>query len=391
MVEALIAPLDYDLFFEEFVGQRVAVAKAEGATARTSLLGPDPGATLLGAFASHAHKIVYHSGNPGGPPPPVERAANRDEFEATVAAFHQRGYAVRVPDVTALTAELALCIRALERVLRTKVDTYAFWSAAGGTAPVHFDLHDIVSIQLKGTKRWFVSSEPPMLVNNWHPLAQGKPELGPHMVIDQEPGDVLYMPRGTLHTVQSEGESIHLSIGFIPMTVRDAVIAVIDRLADLDIELRKGVARRADSAHSNDFSEEVSDQVHRALAKISAAAHSQSLVDESIDHRFARAIADLPKLPKPTAAVPISLTTRLRRTALAMSQLVHSPHVIDFTMPGDHILVHPGAEAALRTIADRDEFAVGDLGDNLGADVKIALASRFVAAGFLEPALPGQG
>ena len=129
--------------------------------------------------------------------------------------------------------------------------------------------------------------------------------------------------------------------------------------------------------------------MRRALAQINDSAFSRELISESIDHRFARTIAQLPRLPAPEVQAPISIDTRLRRTSLAMSQMVRAPALIDFTIPGDHLLVHPGAEAALRTIAEGEEFAVSDLGKDLSPEVRVALAAKFVAAGFLEPAREG--
>jgi ribosomal protein L16 Arg81 hydroxylase len=49
---------------------------------------------------------------------------------------------------------------------------------------------------------------------------------------------MLHLPRGTAHTVQSTTESIHLSIGFLPVTVREAMAAAVDYLSESDRSIR---------------------------------------------------------------------------------------------------------------------------------------------------------
>ncbi len=106
-----------------------------------------------------------------------------------------------------------------------------FWSEGGAKAPVHHDEVDVIVIQLVGTKRWFISDATPTLPNQWRGLGETSAVMNSFKTYDVQPGDLLYVPRGTVHTVESISESIHLSIGFVPVTQRDAIIAALDLLS----------------------------------------------------------------------------------------------------------------------------------------------------------------
>jgi hypothetical protein len=61
---------------------------------------------------------------------------------------------------------------------------------------------------------------------------------------------------------------------------------------------------------------------------------------------------------------------------------------LDFAFPGDHLAVHPGVEAELRFIRETTEFRIGDIPGASSIEVRLALVSRLVAAGLLEPEPP---
>ena len=94
--------------------------------------------------------------------------------------MHERNYSVRFPELRPLSPPLELLARALEVLLHQPVTVSAFWSRGGMRAPVHFDDHDLLVAQLRGTKRWYVSSKPSELNNTWKSIPERAPDLGPH-------------------------------------------------------------------------------------------------------------------------------------------------------------------------------------------------------------------
>ncbi|BBH71249.1 hypothetical protein ACTI_79340 [Actinoplanes sp. OR16] len=89
----------------------------------------------------------------------------------------------------------------------------------------HYDTHDVFVLQINGTKRWYV--HPPVLPDplenqQWGGVADevaataaGEPALD----VVLEPGDVLYLPRGWLHSARAlGGRSLHVTIGVRGLT-----------------------------------------------------------------------------------------------------------------------------------------------------------------------------
>lgn len=389
-LEKLLSPTPYDRFFEEFVGRRPLHVHEGDSNARAKMIGDDPGATILAAYDTLAPTVTCHSGSATQPPPVARRVADAAEFESLIRAFHKVGYTVRIPEVTSLSEELRRLCRALEVVFENPASPGIFWSAAGANAPVHHDEVDLIIIQLTGKKRWFISSDPPTLPNMWKVAGEGAPPLEAHSVLDVEPGDVLYLPRGTAHTVQSTTESIHLSIGFLPVTVREAMCAAADYLSELERELRAGATGRADALSRGADAGEVAARVRKGLENLLARCQSDDFVNQALQRRRARMIEDLPKIRSNArgngAAAKIGPDTRVRHHPLAFAHVLASGQVADFRQPGERILVHRGAETALRYIVETPEFRVSQIPGDLSDEVRIALVSRLLASNFLEVA-----
>ncbi len=103
----------------------------------------------------------------------------------------------------------------------------------------HYDTHDIFVIQLEGRKRWFLRG-----VSHKYPLAH-QDYLGhqpPHevrpVVVETDPGQVLYIPRGYWHRAESDNASLHLTIGIYRQTKIDLLSWLTEEMADYE-DMRK--------------------------------------------------------------------------------------------------------------------------------------------------------
>jgi ribosomal protein L16 Arg81 hydroxylase len=384
-LQQVLDPLSADTFLDEILGERFAKVEGGAAGHRRNLLGPQPDRIILGAFDRLAPKITRHAQRPLGQPPepgPVKGAAG---FQALVDAHHALGWTVRVPEVRGLTPQLAAFIRALEAVLHQPVEAAVFWSRGDGQAQVHYDEYDIIVIQLVGEKRWFINSDPPPLNNPWRGIAEGPPTLDPHRVVEVAAGDLLYLPCGTAHRVDALSDSLHLSIGFRPLTLREAVIAALDHMSDLDRRLRVGVGNRlAAQARAGQFGD-LPSQMRGAVGQLMELSRSDAFLGQALQRRASRVIGNLEKLEPPAGPAPLTLETRLRRHPLAIGHIIGNAERLDFAHPGGHIHIHRGAEAAVAFVAGAGEFRVGEL-PGLTDEVRLALAERFVTAGFRVPA-----
>ena len=99
----------------------------------------------------------------------------------------------------------------------------------------HFDDHDIIVIQIKGRKKWCLY--PP---NKPHPLGGNSngnrvDPVSDQVLIEKEltRGDILVLPRGTIHQVISTGPSVHISLGFKPKTELDLLMRKLSEIPAL--------------------------------------------------------------------------------------------------------------------------------------------------------------
>jgi bifunctional lysine-specific demethylase and histidyl-hydroxylase MINA len=376
-----LAPMTTDEFFT-VVGKTCFDLQGGTAHPRRRLFGDDPKRTILDAFGTHSSELDCHAKAATQPAPTPRAVSNSDEFLALIESFHKRGYTVRVPGVISLAPELQRFARALECMIRQPVGSSLFWSTAGAQAIVHYDKRDNIIIQLEGKKRWFISTDPPGLQNSWEQVGEALPHLQRHRIVDVGPGDLIYIPRGTPHTVESTTESLHVALLFEPITLREAIIAALDYLSDHDRTFRETAISRV---QDTDFVA-LSSQIVEGLGQLLTQSKSQDFLKAATDLRSSRFTVDLPPLGHRSAGPPITRDTRVRQSPLAISHLRHSLASLDFSQPGGHIAVHPGVERELQFIASTQSFRVAEVPGGSSGDVKIALVNKLVDSGFLEVA-----
>lgn len=385
--QRVLDPMPLDTFLDDILGKRFI--KLEGPlqdNRRAGLMGPEPGRVLLDGFAHIAPKITCHAAAPLGPPPAVGPAADAAAFEAKIAAFHALGYTVRLPEIRALAPELDEFLRAMELVFHQPVTAEVFWSRGDARAPIHHDDYDIIVIQLKGRKRWFISTDVSALPNAWKNVPDAPPRLDRFAEVGVEPGDLLYLPRGTTHRVDALSDSLHVSIGFVPLTLREAIIACLDHFSDIDRPLRETVGTRAGAQiAASDFGD-LPARVREGLARFSTRCEADAFIAEAMQRRASHVIGDLGKLATQTARVALAPYTRLRHSRLGVCHLSGNAAKIDFAYPGGHHYIHRGVEQAVSFIARTPDFRLRDIPGSIGDDIRVALVEKFVASGFLEVA-----
>lgn len=380
----ILGPATYDDFFDLIAAEKPLVLLGSSNQRRAQLAGLDPKAALLSGFAKYAQNLTCHIQKATVPPPEAKAVESAEAFAALIREFHQRDYTVRFPDVTELSPELSQFTRALEFVFQNPAGVVVFWSEGGAKAPVHHDEVDVIVIQLVGTKRWFISDATPTLPNQWRGLGETSAVMNAFKTYDVQPGDLLYVPRGTVHTVESISESIHLSIGFVPVTQRDAIIAALDLLSDLDKPLRSNLAPRADHLATRQSAAQIHMQIRQGVEKLKQICQSDLFIRDALNFRRSRMIQQLPKLPVHAMQTINSVHTKVRHNPLAIAGLFATDDILDFRQPGQQHLIHLGAEASVRFILSRQEFSVSEIPGDVSDDVRIALVNKMLAGGYLE-------
>ncbi|MGW2592494.1 cupin domain-containing protein [Streptomyces sp. NPDC001515] len=171
-----------------------------------------------------------------------EVAKRRTVFHRThPAALHEQlanGATLVIDAVDELSPGVQRLASELEIALRSKiqVNLYASWTAREGFG-VHWDDHDVVVVQIDGSKRWKLygpTRTAPMHLDVAEP---GRPPEEPVAEFVLTSGDMLYLPRGWWHAVSaSEGDrSLHLTCGLSVTTGADLIVWLSEILREHEI------------------------------------------------------------------------------------------------------------------------------------------------------------
>jgi hypothetical protein len=382
-----LSPMPVAAFLQVLGESRWCRLPSTPETTRHLLLGVDPVATLERANAI-APQLTYHSANAEEPPPEPVATADPIAFRDLIDTFHRRRYSVRFPGMRPYATALDTLCRALEVVLHKPVTASAFWSQGGMRAPVHSDDHDLLVIQILGRKRWYVADAQSSLDNTWERIPGPPPTLGEHACFDIGPGDAVYVPRGTVHTVDGIEESIHVSIDCTPLTVREAVIAALDHLSDLDRSWRTTASPRLGRHVTSGRMEPLPEIVRQAAAELARVASTPGFVAAALQRRSARTIGHLHAAspPLPSTLDSVTLDSVLTHRTDCFCHLTANEDKVDVAYPGGHLYIHRGAEAAVVYITRTSPFRVRDIPGDIADEVRLSLARRFCEIGFL--ALP---
>ena len=155
----------------------------------------------------------------------------------------ERGATIVLQGLHHLWLPLARYCRQLESILGHPVQANAYYTPAGSQGlPVHHDTHEVLSLQVAGSKRWLVY-EPVLelpLKNQRYRSALGEPG---EAVLDVtlRAGDTLYLPRGWLHqALTSDEDSLHITVGINVRRWVDEARAELDA-AESDLSFRQTI------------------------------------------------------------------------------------------------------------------------------------------------------
>ncbi|MFD3819112.1 cupin domain-containing protein [Streptomyces rubiginosohelvolus] len=253
----------------------------------------------------------------------------------------------------------------------------------------HYDVHDVFVLQIEGAKRWVIH-EPvlpdPLRDQPWTDhraavadrAAHGTPRLDTML----RPGDVLYLPRGWLHSAQAQGEvSIHLTLGVHAWT-RYALAEYLTRaaLAALgeDPSMRRSLplaeqeSNGPDEPGGSNGTDAVLDLVRERLLAAVAEADPAPLF-----HRARRSQA------RPAPLGPVAQLAAL--SGLATTSPVRLRKALEPRLEGTRLFTRvgyldfPASDLVpVARLLDGRVHTAGDLG--------LALAGRLLRAGVLVPA-----
>ncbi|MFK0049524.1 cupin domain-containing protein [Streptomyces sp. NPDC090741] len=254
----------------------------------------------------------------------------------------------------------------LERFLGTSVqaNAYASWTEREGFG-LHWDDHDVVVVQLHGSKRWRLYGATRQAPTFRDVESPEQPEGDPVADIVLAAGDVLYLPRGWWHAVTADQgtESLHLTFGMVPHTGADLMVWVVDQLR-ATLPLRTDIPRFAELPEQSDFLAAVRHEVLDLLADprlIERWAESADTTD------LGQAVPSLPYVDGLPAKPEIAVRLTAPRARVTVSDR-HS--TVTFSAAGTAWDFAESAGPVLRSLLLGRPTTLGDLAAAAGLEVK---------------------
>ncbi len=271
-----------------------------------------------------------------------------------------------------------------------QINAYITPPQSQGFAP-HHDTHDVFVLQVAGRKRWTIHA--PVVADPLSGQVFGafKDEIDarvaeePLLEVALEPGDALYLPRGTVHSAQALGEtSIHLTIGVHPLTRYDLVRSLLDAVQD-DPRLRRslpmGVELGSPEVLEPHLGETV-DVLREILGEVAVETVAESIGASLRQRTRPEPVRPLEQL---AAAEALSLDTPLRLRDASRLRLEHGEERVRLRML-DRVIDLPLAAAdAAEQIATGGVFTPDEL-PGLEPEEQLTLARRLLREGIVVPA-----
>lgn len=299
----------------------------------------------------------------------------------------EEGGSLRVLELQAFDPKAARMSHEIGAALGCRVGVNVYYSApghghfSGMRGGIHWDTHGVFAVQVRGRKRWRVFA--PTVEQ---PLTQHRsfyydiPEAEPLLDETLEPGDVLYIPRGFTHQVQSpeDSDSLHLAIGVYTPTQAELFDALLAR-ARLDLGHLPRWRRAVDFSSVGERIEAMLEDLCAAVRSLDAEGVLQDAIIES--HHL--------PLFRPRSKPELSLSSPLRRRRRLWFLRREGEHAA-VKIASMKLLFPLRAWPALQSIPADETFDLSHLTPHVSADEARVIVEVLLAHGVLE-VVQGQG
>lgn len=317
----------------------------------------------------------------------VAEYARADGSLDVVKAFQlfAEGATIVIDHVHKRLEKVAACCRNLEREIGAPVHCNLYLTPSGGTGfGTHYDTHDVLLLQLAGSKQWTIFDSPVRLPLSGQPFNPNLHAVGPiAMSVQLKAGDLLYIPRGFLHSAQSRDEtSLHATLGVKPYRWADAIMETMAQLCLSDPAFRRslpaglgrpdfdiGVARSV-----------LADLLARALEEAKPDAALDRIVDSFVSDRRAFVPGQLAQAQLSKELTPGNMVGARPE---AIYRLHPDGNYIRIKSQGREVTLPAESAAALAFALENGRYRVRDLPGELDDDDKVALVTCLINEGLV--------
>ena len=299
-------------------------------------------------------------------------------------AQYREGHSIAVNALGQCTIPLKEFCQGLgpEFSARVQVNSYLSPPSSQGLS-THYDTHDVFVLQIWGAKHWSLHDggfDLPLLQHPWRRTN----ELGSLLdEFDLQQGDLLYVPRGLVHTASSgPTASLHLTVGLHTISWATVLDGILRTAVKKDRSFRESLPlgfereegpRQAAIALLKERLAALPEQIDAVAVIDDAAEAARRGTPPSLDGH----LADL------VAAGDIDQLTRLRRRPGINCTLAEDDAHACLRFHGKEVRLPAHVAPALRMIAEGESFSVANLPGELTEADRLVLARCLVTEGFL--------
>ncbi|MEX1263062.1 MAG: cupin domain-containing protein [Actinomycetota bacterium] len=293
-----------------------------------------------------------------------------------VASLFERGATIVLQGLHRWSEPVTRFNRSLELELGHACQVNAYITPAGAQGlELHHDPHDVFVLQAFGRKRWEVHAAP---------TEHDRPPLD----VEVAPGDTIYMPAGTPHAASAQKTvSGHLTVGVHVTRWRGVLTSAWTSSVDdpsLDDPLPAGWLR-----DRSGLAGELSRRVRAATERMLVADAGEIVADRADRFLSVRAQIARGSIAERAQAAEVDDATVLTRRQGSFCEIRCRNEAL-VVLLGDRRLRLPAwLEPAMRRVAARDSFRVGELDDLVpDAASRVVLARRLMREGLLTATAP---
>ena len=277
-----------------------------------------------------------------------------------------------------------LC-QALALDLSAQTQTNVYLTPAGGNQGLvpHHDMHDVFVAQIHGVKHWCLY-EPQMELPLEGQRYRKSESAGPPVrEIDLRPGDLLYLPRGTVHAATSkETASCHLTIGVRPVVWATLIRDAVGRIVADDVRFRHalppGFATDADlEQRALDTVTELFDVVRERFVATDLVGEARKWAWVHRNPALQGHLLDIEALPS------IGLDVWLASRPDLLWRLDHDGDQVVLEFHGKRVTFPAHVADALRFVGESRGFVGADIPGTLDETGRLVLIRTLVREGFL--------
>lgn len=284
---------------------------------------------------------------------------------------------------TAIPSIASFC-SSLEYELKTCVQPNIYITPPNeqGFTP-HFDPHDVFILQISGSKEWCLFDAPFPLPVTAQSISEHHYETKePKQVITMQPGDMLYMPRGTVHFAKSkDAASIHITVGLLSRYWFNLLENLVE-IAKEDSDFRKMIplglqSEEAEEKFLEEFENKLKVLISKTDAKILLERNHEKFVENHLIDRKDY-FTNLLQVDE------INLDTKVSRRTDIEYLIEKNEQEVCIKFGVEKMLLPHFALSSLELFLQDKPFAVREIHGLISDSGKLDLVKKFVKAGFLK-------